>query len=147
MPRTRIRKTQLNNPLRFKAYAAAATSLAGGDTKVNFNTEVYDPNSNYDPATSRYTATVAGTYSFKSSIAISATGSIHNAQLRVNGNLISIGEERVSNSGTVHYLVADDIPLQVGDYVEVYAYNSGGSVNTNVGGTFRTYFSGFLIST
>lgn len=147
MARSRLNKKQLNNPYRFKAYAAASTSLVGGDTKVNFNTKVYDPNNNYDTSTSRYTVTVAGTYTFKASVSISATGSIHNAQIRVNGTLVSIGEERVSNSGTVHYLVADDIPLAAGDYVEIFAYNSGGSVNTNVSGTFRTYFSGFLIST
>lgn len=147
MARTRTKQVQINNPYRFRAYAGAATSLPAGDTKINCNQETYDPNSNYDTSTSRYTAPVAGTYSFKGSVAISAGGSIHNAQLRVNGALVTIGDERTSNTATNHYLVADDLVLAAGDYVELYAYNSGGTVNTNASASFRTYFSGFLIST
>ena len=45
--------------------AAGQTINTGTKTKLNFGTQVYDLDDNYDPSTSTFTAPVAGTYQFE----------------------------------------------------------------------------------
>ena len=125
----------------FSASAVGTFSIAANTwTKLQFNTEQFDTNSNYDNATNyRFTPTVAGYYQFN----------FVNAQLIAGTCYLSIYKN--GNSGTNQYGASANpsgstILYMNGstDYVEVYAYNSsvltGGPASSTL-----VCFSGALV--
>jgi hypothetical protein len=127
--------TQNSGPA-FSAYPNAATSLTNNAyTKVLFQVEEYDANSNYDTSNSRFTPTVAGYYQISSSLAFATSqttecvleiyknGTNHEIlqDLRMTNLFIFSGSALVYANGTT-------------DYFEIYAYQSqGAALNTNTG--------------
>ena len=132
----------------FSAYAGSATSLGNGvSTKVLFNTEEFDTNSNYDTSLSRFTPTIAGYYQVTSSINTAAYIS-SNSQLVIhkNGSNFKVGLQ-FGNSGNTAGVTVEALIYMNGstDYLEIYAYHgSGGSVNTNANAT-STYFQAVMV--
>lgn len=141
------------NPYKFFAYRNGAQTVAGGPgvTKIQFETELFDTNSNYDSATNyRYTAPVTGFYQFNANLTFN-NGTAANVDIGIglykNGSRFVHGNNLtgVAFPGVgAHALVS----LTAGDYIEVYAEN--GNANTSalyVGNNpLFTYFSGYLIS-
>jgi hypothetical protein len=131
----------------FSAYAGSATSLANNAyTKVLFNTEEYDTNSNYDTSNSRFTPTVAGYYQISScigfltsqttetTIEVYKNGSSHQIiqDLRMTNLYIFSGSTLVYANGST-------------DYFEIYVFQSqGSSLNTSTSLRF-TRFQGSLV--
>jgi hypothetical protein len=139
---------QLYNPYKFSVYRNAAWTP--GNTvfaKVQFDTELYDTNSNFDNVTNyRYTAPKAGFYHFASRAGSSiGTASLSILSLYKNGSEILRGPSAVSSvaAQVIGCGVVGDLQLSASDYVEVWCDAAGGAGDT---GAPYTYFSGFLVS-
>lgn len=132
----------------FSAYGTAGQSLANGVwTKIAFNTELFDTNSNYDTSLYRFTPTVAGYYQINANIFTTANAiglgfiSIYkNGSVYVYGNVIAN-----SNGGyiTIHSLVNCNGST---DYIEIYALQNSGVSLTFGSSNAQFQFSGFLAS-
>jgi hypothetical protein len=124
----------------FSAYAGAVTSLSGGGfTKVLFNTEEFDTNSNF--ASSRFTPTVAGYYQINSSVSV-GTGTQLVCSIYKNGSEYKRG---VNITVSSNQSVASSIVYCDGstDYVEIFGF-SGVTQNTNTGISL-VYFNGSMV--
>ena len=129
----------------FSAYANASTSLtSGAQTKVNFQVEDFDTNSNF--ASSRFTPTVAGYYQLNARVQF--TGSTTNplAYIQKNGSQVLAGNYipgtfsgPVANvSGLVYFNGTTD-------YAEVTAYHLTGSAVNTIAAQDATRFDGVLV--
>lgn len=135
------------NPYRFSVYRnSAATSGNGAFAKIAFDTEIYDPNNDFDITTNnRYTAPVAGVYHFSLNAAGMSLNS-SNIQLAIYKNGVAVKNSPIlflSFASTAGREVSGDILLAAGDYVEGFAYGNGGSLTV---GAANLYFDGFLVS-
>jgi len=136
----------------FSAYQSTAqTAIANATfTKVQFQTEDYDTNSNFDSTTNyRFTPTVAGYYQFNSGVnaspAISAGGQLisiykNGAEFK-RGQLVSV----VAGIGAGSTVASQMYMNGSTDYVEIYMFQNCGSTSTISTGTFYTYFNGSMV--
>ena len=129
------------------AFLARVTSnqsvSAAVATKVNFDQEVFDTNSNYNPATYRFTPTVAGYYQINGMVCWSGAGTTQGSiYIYLNGAVYA--RNYTAGSGFGYYnSISMVVPFNgTTDYVEIYAQNS--SAETLVSGTY-TQFSGSLV--
>lgn len=127
-----------NGVPRFKGWASAAQTLASGttDVAITLDTEDYDSDSGHSTSTntSRYTVQVAGTYRITAigGFANNATG---NRKLGINlngsnarGATVQLG---AISTNSWCACVSVDLPLVVGDYVEMVMWQtSGGNLAT-----------------
>jgi hypothetical protein len=139
-----------NTPAFFAYKTSSTQSLSSGTiTKVTFNTELYDTNSNY--ASDRFTPQTAGKYHFNTSVATSGNQYRYvNVYIRKNGS-INFGAYSAEANGD--YFGSAGVTASVvydmngsSDYVEIYVQsqvNSGIIRYDNNG--FTTYFHGFKI--
>lgn len=141
----------ISNPYKFSVYRNAAQSVNASTTaKVNFDTESFDTNNNFDAVTNnRYVAPVAGFYLFSATVTATVDGaSFYGTYLYKNGVVHKIGSVIVTGTGTAvqAFPVSALIQLAATDYVEVFwANGSGGSKSLAVGAS-QVYFDGFLVS-
>jgi len=138
----------------FSVYTSADQSFSQSTyTKVTFDTEQFDTNSNF--ASSRFTPTVAGYYLFNASIFISYLTSAPNTIRTIlykngsayrSGYLASAGG---ASSGPYGALQVSDIVYLNGstDYVEVYVWSNGvgAYVQDSNDSIITTFFSGMLV--
>lgn len=125
----------------FSAYASAnQTFNAGAETKVNFDTEVFDTNSNF--ASSRFTPTVAGYYQINACVsAAMATGYV---SIFKNGGAYQRGFQ--TQSAVVSFIVTSIVYLNGStDYVEIYLGNQTGSSTTVNNLSTLTYVTGAMV--
>ena len=131
----------------FSAYQSSAqSSTASTATKVQFQTEVFDTNGNFDNATNyRFTPTVAGYYQITGAVqwgfitgvcfvAIYKNGANAAYSNLTNATLIGAGATVTS----LVYLNGST------DYVELYMYQSNGTNNSTAAAN-ATYFNGALV--
>ena len=137
----------------FSATASATQSIADNtSTKIAFNTEVFDTNSNYDTGTYRFTPTVAGYYQFNAHVLSggSSTTEIWNISISKNASeylqgsngqtkFATVGSQ--SNASGIFYMNGSS------DYVEAYIYqrSGGGALSTQAGSVNTSNFTGALI--
>jgi hypothetical protein len=124
----------------FGAYAGSATSLSGGAfTKVLFDTEEFDTNSNF--ASSRFTPTIAGYYQINGYVSVS-TGTQLATSIYKNGSDFKRGtNNRATSEGSN---VASLIYFNGStDYVEIYCFATS-TINNNASQPL-TYFNGCLV--
>jgi hypothetical protein len=137
----------VNGPA-FSAYANASTSLANGTyTKILFQLEEFDTNSNYDTSTSRFTPTVPGYYQVTFGFYLAGlTAQYAFSLLYKNGSSFKYGNtlSAVAGGSTVNnsFLVYMNGST---DYLEVYGIQySGGTITTAA--TFDlTYFQAAMV--
>lgn len=143
--------TQVGAPA-FYAYASVSQSIANTTfTKIQYNVESFDTNSNYDSTTNyRFTPTVAGYYQI-------------NARIQFGAAATAAAEAFISiykNAGEYARLTSGPVPVSgvpspggsvlvylngTTDYVEAYVYqNRGGSYSTDVSSAFLSFFQAFL---
>jgi len=134
----------------FSAYQSSAQSIAHNTfSKVQFQTENFDTNSNFDNATNyRFIPTVAGYYFVNARVCFNSLSQNSFSQILKNGGSeanspTAIPWAGISNSqssvSTLVYMNGST------DYLEVWAYQaSGGALNLIVG-TNITAFSAFLV--
>ncbi len=139
----------LPNNSRFRAFKNAAQSLLLTTwTKISFQTESYDIQSEFDStANFRFTAKTAGTYLFSAAVNIANTtaGTSGSLAFYVNGaEAIRPGAIASGAASAFSVSHAALIRLNVNDFVEVYAQLSRAlSINA---GTTLTYFEGVRLS-
>jgi hypothetical protein len=115
------------------------------DTKIQFGTELYDPDSVFDNATNyRYQPNVAGYYNVSETIAFSDLGDQTSllAIIKVNGSSRFACRNRQSNgSNTTIGVSISGIVLLNGtsDYIEFYVHQDSGGDKTMDGGAALTY--------
>ena len=140
------------NPYKFSAYRAAALSN-NGVNPMQFDTELYDTNSNFDVPTNkgRYTAPVTGYYAFSARAEIINAGATQQRMyisLYRNGTELKRGVDTTAANSSGLPVTAtfstSGVYLTVGQYAEIYMYTSGG-LNVSVGAT-NCYFDGHLVS-
>ena len=133
-------------------YKSTTQSLAN-DTQVaiTFDSEVSDSDGYHDNTTNNTRLTVpaglGGNYAVTGTINFigNATG-VRYVVVKKNGNIFYYTV--INNAGTVEcmFQATQVIPLDAGDYVELFGIQtSGGSLNVNGGQTFYTNFSIALI--
>jgi hypothetical protein len=133
----------------FSAYKSASqTGLSSGtQTKITFDVEAFDTNSNF--ASSRFTPTIAGYYLINAGADIFATAmttytiSIYKngTVYHQNGNANTSGDAQVSISGIVYCNGTTD-------YIEIYGLGAGTGVGIYGDNTLRyTWFSGSMLRT
>jgi len=135
----------------FSAYNSASQSIATATyTKIQFNTEEFDTNSNYDNATNyRFTPTVAGYYQVNllvgnaSGTASTATYTL--AAIYKNGSIFKSSLTQAGLSGPASSVSTIIQMNGTTDYLEGYYYqNSGTTQNTSAGQPY-TVFSAAMI--
>lgn len=115
---------------RVRAYLNSAQQIDNNTfTKVLLNGETYDALNEF--ANYKFTATVAGYYHVIGQVGISKNGYALNqfiAEIRVNNAYVTRSQQADASTlnDDISNLVTDIIYLNVGDYVELWAYQSAG---------------------
>lgn len=138
--------TQVTGPA-FSAYGNAAQSFTSGVwTKVQFNIEDFDTNSNYDNTTNyRFTPTVAGYYQINACSSSSGTGTSGWATaIYKNGTGIKYAYVPNASIGVVVFVASLIYCNGSTDYIEIYAVNNNTTQNNQVGQTY-SYFNGAMV--
>lgn len=139
----------LKNNYKFAVYHSGAQTLGTSATKVHFDTKEYDTGTNFDNTTNyRFTAPVAGFYSFhaKFSVAAASTATQGACYLYKNGSLVKTGSKVIpSSTQDLTCEVSANLQLAANDYIEVYSDSSAHAFAT-LGGAANDYFMGHMIS-
>jgi hypothetical protein len=135
----------LTNDYMFRAVSTAAQNSGNSAfAKVNFATEQYDYNSNYDTTTSTYTAPVAGIYHFDARISTNATNTRFIISIFKNGSEIARGGDVAKGSAaTTGVTVSTDLLLAVNDTIDIRSFGSGSLALATVAP--EMHFSGRLV--
>jgi hypothetical protein len=112
----------------FEAYLSSNQTFSDASyTKVNFNTEIYDTNSDYDNSSNyRFTPTVAGKYLVYSTLVMFAGGSTE-ARLAIykNGSIYKQCDADYDNGTEATNVISTSTAIDFNgssDYVEIYGY-------------------------
>lgn len=137
------------------AFRASLSSQQTGvtsatNTKIQFSTEDFDTNSNYDPTTNyRFTPTVAGYYQVNAMVAISGTGlSGAFCSIYKNGSFYLMSNYASSAIGTSYATVSGIVYMNgTTDYVEAYGRGTvtSGTVTFDTTVSTGTCFSACLM--
>jgi hypothetical protein len=132
----------------FSAYAGSSTTLTNNaETKVLFDTEEFDTNSNF--ASSRFTPTVAGYYQINAAIRIQsvASGNTVYIVLHKNGSAYKLGNLVIQPNTADPIFVVTSVVYMNGstDYLEIYGFQNSGSTKTTQASSGTTYFNGAMI--
>ena len=127
----------------FSAYQSSAQTLSSGTfTKVQFQTEEFDTNNNFDSTTNyRFTPTVAGYYQINGGVGVGATPTQVVALIYKNGSSYKGG----ANIPSCYNTSVSSIVYLNGstDYVELYCYfGSGQAMSATMS---ATYFNGAMV--
>lgn len=144
-----ISTDKITNPYKFKAYLGTNQTSVGDGTKIQFDTESYDLNTNYDNATNyRYTAPVNGYYLVNCQLVFSSpTDQVrYGVDLKLNGSsTIHLHLTQASGTSAIYSLASSIHSLSAGDYLEVFASITSGTA-TAVAGEHLTFFQAHLLS-
>jgi hypothetical protein len=118
-------------------------------TKLQFNTETFDTNSNYDPTTNyRFTPSVEGYYQINGNVSFEGA-TVGWAQIAIykNGSSYVNGSGIINNNNIGGMVTVSTVVYLNGstDYVELYAWqNSGGDLGLQTADG-RNTFSGAMV--
>ena len=131
----------------FSAYLSADQSISTASfTKIAFDTEQFDTNSNYDNTTNyRFTPTVEGYYQINSNMAINQSGNIM-IELYKNGSWVVRGMQQYNTATATRVVNLSYLVYMNGttDYLEIYGYQSSGTTKNISGSSRYTNFQAFL---
>ena len=129
----------------FSAYQSSAQTLSSStNTKIQYQTERFDTNSNYDNTTNyRFTPTVAGYYQVNASLGVGASPASVYTQIYKNGSLYegSYDGGHTTLTSTVSSLVYLNGST---DYIEIYGVFGTGQVTAAL--SSQTWFNAVLVS-
>lgn len=121
--------------------SASQTLGTGGWQKVNFNTVIYDANSEFNTGTNQFVAAKAGYYRINAGMHTNNQGNtqFYSIGIYVNGVLYQEQTGNHNGNGPVSRYVDCVVNLAVGGYVEIYVQNYQGGVDVDSFPT-KTYF-------
>jgi len=135
----------------FSAYMGSDQTVSHAtNTKLNFDTEEFDTNNNFDTSTYRFTPTVAGYYQIIVSASLASVTSTHRIIISVfkNSGHYKNGSASAAAGASYPASIVSTILYMNGstDYVEGYVYIDIGSGTGTITADFtvRSQFSGFL---
>lgn len=119
----------------FRAVRATTVQLGvgGAYTKVQFNSETFDPQSDYDHSTNyRYTPSTAGKYQVNASVSLDVTSPLAGANIKIaiykNGSLHSEsnGNVDVADNFDKEMTISDIVDMNGStDYIEIFVHGPG----------------------
>ena len=131
----------------FQAYMSARQTVSTAtNTKINFNTETFDSNANYDTSTYRFTPTVAGKYFIYASLASPTATDWDDNTLNIykNGSILTSTSSFQTYNSAINTTFID-IANGSSDYYEIFYYHNKGS-NTEVENAYyRSKFGAYKI--
>jgi hypothetical protein len=131
----------------FSAYANASISMANNTaTKILFQTEEFDTNSNF--ASSTFTPTVAGYYQINAAISFGGWVSTYTFTIIYkNGSEYKRGSSTANNLSGLNGIVSSIVYLNGStDYVEIYGqHNNGSAQSTSAFGISAVWFNGSFV--
>ena len=138
------------NTPQFSAQLGSNQSLSNNTlTKINLNTELFDPQSTYDNSTNyRWTPAVAGNYFIYTSIRFTNGGTYEPVLYPYkNGSGIHwVTATKAASAQYINVSLGFSLTLDDDDYIEIYArQDSGSSMNVHGGSDVGTVFMGFKI--
>lgn len=130
---------------RISVYSNGNQSIpTGTDTKIEFDTEDYDQNSEFDKDTNyRFTAKKAGYYHVSANGWLSAVGNEKHSAIKIfkNGSNIARGEDDYSYN-YVPGVVSKDVYLDGDtDYIEIFIFHNAGANKDLLGGAETTWLT------
>jgi hypothetical protein len=129
----------------FTAYRSGNQNISQNTyTKVQFNAETFDTNSNFDSTTNyRFTPTTAGYYQLNGQIQFNTSGTVLIIAIYKNGTQAQASTLAASvGAGSMVSISSLVSANGSSDYFEIFAYSDNASPQIN--STTNTYFSGFL---
>lgn len=141
---------KITNPYKFSAYKSGGNQAIGASvaTKISFQTERFDTNSNFDNATNyRYTIPVTGFY-FVNTIIQTLRGDAttdNNLAIYKNGVLFRKGGNMKAVTYPQHQVIGF-FQFTAGDYLEVFFINVVAADSVESGTGTSSTFEGFLVS-
>ena len=132
----------------FSAHLSANQNIPTATfTKIAFNTELFDTDSNYNTGTYSFTPTVAGYYQINSLAMLSAVKSTTLIEAYKNGAALARGNQQVNSAlqttrgvGLAYLAYANGSS----DYFEIYAYHTTGTTEEILGNSRLSYFQAYL---
>ena len=151
MTRTNLFSGVAVNAPSFSVYRNGSQSVSSTTaTKIQFDTEDFDTNSNFDSTTNyRFTPTVAGYYQLNLQLTLdnNGSGSYYEAYFYKNGSVYKHASATGQTLNSIAINLSEIIYLNgTTDYVEGFGMVSGTYLYF-VGGATKTRFSGALIRT
>jgi hypothetical protein len=134
-----------NMPAILATLGSNQTTVSGTYTKMQFNTVIFDTNSNFNASNYRYTPTVAGYYQINAIISAGNNGQTALIVLYKNGSAYIYGIDTTTTIyGAAQNLSALVYMNGTTDYLETYylCNTAGVIMSTGVG---NCYFSGCLM--
>jgi hypothetical protein len=129
----------------FSAYPSSAQSYTNNTfTKITFDTEEFDTNSNF--ASNRFTPTVAGYYQLNSAVSMNSTAQNY-AFISIYKNGSEYKRGGASNATQMYGVSVSSLVYFNGstDYVEIYALAANNGNGSFQGNGIQTYFNGCMI--
>jgi hypothetical protein len=128
----------------FSVYQTSATSLSDNTyTKVTFDTEEFDTNSNF--SSSRFTPTVGGYYQINATVGVPGLTTETVVALYKNGSLYKYLNDYICDG---LFMINGSALVSLNgstDYIEIYAYQSSGTSKNTTTGINATTFSGAMV--
>lgn len=133
----------VNGPA-FSAYGNSQSIANATWTKINFENEEFDTNSNF--SSSRFTPTVAGYYQISSAIYFGFVTGSATLSIYKNGSEFKRGSANAGVTGGVMPLSSSLIYFNGStDYVEIYLYQNTGISQSSNGGSVLQWFNGSMV--
>jgi hypothetical protein len=138
----------LTNPYKFSGYRnAALTATSSAETKLVFDAEEYDINSNFDTSNGRYTVPAivptSSTYHFDARFSVATSSVVSFIILYKNGVAFKRGSLGKANAEYQGSVLSADVQVSPGDYFEIFYY-VGGALAFETG-ALHCYFQGRLV--
>jgi hypothetical protein len=128
----------------FSVYQTSSQSLSAGTwTKITFDVEEFDTNSNF--ASSRFTPTIAGYYQINGGVVFGSASATIMISIYKNGSIYKRGSQSGSASASGQSSIITSVVYFNGssDYVEIYGHSG---VSNNTSNTIdQTWFNGTLV--
>lgn len=132
---------------KFSVYRSASQGLTtAANTKVAFETELWDTANAFNTSTNRFVAPVAGYYRFGWEVDIVSTAAFLGiTMLYKNGAEYKRGSRSaLTGGGSVGSSGSGEMYMAVGDYAEIYGFGSAGTVSVG-NGAITAWFDGEFI--
>ena len=137
-----------NVPAFHASLSAYQTISNATETKVNFDTELFDSDGTYDNSSNyRFTPAVTGKYFIYACMRLDNSDDFNNFHvfIKKNGSTALMSGRRHTHYGS--NLVSGIVDSDTNDYFEAFIYqDTGGNFNVR-GNAHETYFGGFRITT